>query len=930
MLGPVEAWRDNQPVRLGGPRQRLLLALLLLEPGRPVSSDRLVDELWHGTPPRRADGTLRVYVSRLRAVLGSGALLARPPGYVLDVDPEQVDATRFERLSLEGRDAGARGAAGLATSRLEAGLALWRGPAFADVRDGGVVADEARRLDELRLVSLEERIAAELALGRHAALVAELERLVAEEPLRERFWRHLVVALYHSERQVEALETYRRARRLLSDSFGLDPAVELRALERAILQQELARPVPAVHRHNLPAALTSFVGREGELEDIAQNLRDHRLVTLTGAGGSGKTRLAFEASTRQVGAWTGGVWFVDLAARSDAGTTEAAVARVLGVRERSGVAARVGLVDHLRNQELLLLLDNCEHVAGPVGRLVHEILRAAPAVRVLATSRVTLGVPGEVDVRVDPLPTPTDEATPDEAARFASVRLFLDRARSSQRDLATAEVDMIIVARICRELDGLPLAIELAAARAKALSVADIAARLDDRMRFLRSRRSAAPRHETLQAAIDWSYQLLDVSQRQLFTSLSVFAGGFDLDAVAATCLDGELAPAEELLSSLVDSSLVVAMTGHGTARYRLLETIREYAAHRLDSSARRDDLRRAHAEHFLRVAEGARTDDPAGKLKAFETLDRERDNLHAAVERAIATGSDLALPLTARLRHYWLVRGYLRQGLEWLEQALALPAHGATPLRAIALSGAALLARLLGNFDRAQVLADEGASLGRGVGPPFALAVSLNVLTTLATRAGDFDVARQHCRESAAVARAAGDVRLEALALFVFAEGCLHGRRYADVHETGRRALGLAREARDPEVIAIVLARLGIAAAHERRLEEAREYLTEAMEHARALSFAETGAWCCEGLALVSAELGDVTRAARLLGAGESLRRSGGGVVQPAEAAAREAAVVTIRRTLPADALEAELEAGRSLGLEAAAREAAAVPPVV
>jgi tetratricopeptide (TPR) repeat protein len=247
-----------------------------------------------------------------------------------------------------------------------------------------------------------------------------------------------------------------------------------------------------------------------------------------------------------------------------------------------------------------------------------------------------------------------------------------------------------------------------------------------------------------------------------------------------------------------------------------------------------------------------------------------------------------------------------------------------------MALSGAALLARLLGDFDRAQVLADEGASLGREVGSPVALALSLNVLTTLATRAGDFDVAREHCRESAAVAREAGDVRLEALALFVFAEGCLHGRRYADVRETGRSALGLAREASDPEVIAIVLARLGIAAAHERRLEEARGYLTEAMEHARALGFAETGAWCCEGLALVSAELGDVTRAARLLGAAESLRRSGGGVVQPADAAAREAAVVTIRRTLPADALEAELEAGRSLDLDAAAREAAAVPAVV
>ena len=774
VLGPVEAVRAGQPLRLGGRRQRWLLALLLLEPGRAISSDRLIDELWQDKPPPGAEGTLRVYVSRLRSALGDNALLARPPGYVLEIEDESVDAWRFERLYREGRDALARGAAGLAAGRLGAALALWQGRAFADVRDGGVVADEARRLDELRLVALEERIDAELSLGRHASLVAELERLVAEEPLRERLWRQLVLALYHSERQAEALAAYNRARTLLSEGFGLEPSEELRALERAVLRQELTPASPAVERHNLPAPLTSFVGREHELNDIAELLRGHRLVTLTGVGGAGKTRLALEAATRQIGAWAGGVWLVDLAAHADPGTTPVAVAGVLGVRERPDVSALDGLVEHLRDEELLILLDNCEHLASACGELVHEVLRASPSVRVLATSRIPLGAPGEVDYAVDPLPTPTDDLAADEVARFASVRLFLERGRALRRDLAATATDMTTVARICRELDGLPLAIELAAARAKALSVDDIADRLDDRFRLPPLVAPAGGRHATRRSGRR-STGATSCSRR---TSVSCWrispSSREDSRSTRSprSAPDGDVDQAEELVSRLVESSLVVARTLNGATRYRLLETIREYAADRLDSPSRRGELHRSHAEHFLEVAKHARTDDPVSKLEALEILDRERDNLHAAMRWTLAARSDLRRAVGGRPRRYWLIRGYRRQGLEWLEQALALPTSAPSPARASALGGAALLARLLGDFTRAEPLAYEGVALGRAVGPPFALAVSLNVLTTLAARAGDFERARSHCDESVAVARAAGDVRLEALALFISRRG--------------------------------------------------------------------------------------------------------------------------------------------------------------
>ena len=308
--------------------------------------------------------------------------------------PRRLDVRRFERLLAEGHEALARGAAGLAADRLGAALALWRGPALADVRDSGVLALEARRLDELRLVCVEDRIEADLSLGRHAALVPELERLVSEEPLRERLWRQLVMALYRSEREPDALAAYRQARTFLSDELGLEPSEELRALERAVLRHEIARPPPALERHNLPARLTSFIGREQALAELEDVLRDHRLVTLTGVGGAGKTRLALEAAARQVGSWTDGVWLVDMTACSDHSLVPTVVAHVLGVAEQPDVSALDGLLDHLRTKELLLVVDNCEHLAEACGELAHEVLRACSHVRVLGDEPNRARCPG--------------------------------------------------------------------------------------------------------------------------------------------------------------------------------------------------------------------------------------------------------------------------------------------------------------------------------------------------------------------------------------------------------------------------------------------------------------------------------------------------------------------------------------------------------
>ncbi|MET7819236.1 BTAD domain-containing putative transcriptional regulator [Micromonospora zamorensis] len=658
ILGPTQVvLADGREVPVGGPRLRALLALLLLDAGRVVSAERLIDGLYGEHPPRGAANALQSQVSRLRQALPAGhdPVEFHPAGYRLAVDPDDVDAYRFERLAEAGRRALADGDWPRAAAVLREALELWRGPALADAVGAAGAPAQAARLDELRLAAIEDRVEADLALGAQSALIAELRELVVAHPLRERSRGQLMRALAALGRPAEALAEFEDARHTLADQLGVDPSAELAAVHLAVLRGEEREAAEQA----LPSQLTTFVGREEELRRVGELLGQRRLVTLTGPGGAGKTRLAIEAAGRV----DGDVRFVELAGLADGSDVPQAVLSALGLRDAGlrapaepGRQSTDRLVEALAERRLLLVLDNCEHVIADVARLAARLLSACPALRVLATSREPLGLAGEALCPLSGLTLPPPDASTENADDYAAVSLFVQRAADVAPDFTVTQANVDVVLRICRTLDGLPLAIELAAARLRALPVAEVAARLDDRFRLLSmGSRAASPRHRTLRAVVEWSWDLLDDAERTLARRLTVFAGGATLEAAGRV---SGLPAAEfvDALSGLADKSFV-ELTG---GRYRMLETVRAFCAERLAEAGEADQLRRAHTAYFLEFAWTASDHlRRAEQLHWLRRLDAERDNLHAALRRATAAGdAPDAAGLVAALSFYWWLRG--------------------------------------------------------------------------------------------------------------------------------------------------------------------------------------------------------------------------------------------------------------------------------
>ncbi|MCF6474398.1 AfsR/SARP family transcriptional regulator [Nonomuraea sp. MG754425] len=678
ILGPTHVLEDDgEPVILGGPRVRALLTLLALHAGRVVGADQLVAGMYGPRPPEGVANALQSQVSRLRRALGRDLVEFHPAGYRLVADPRDVDARRFELLTSDGRQALAAGEPERAAALLREALELWRGAALADVPH----AEAARAaLEELRLAATEDRVRADLDLGRHRELVAELSQLAAAHPLRERLRALLMRALYGSGRQAEALTVFEETRQLLDDELGVGPGAELAAAHLAVLRADPAlgtagsappaRPARpgrpeqpagpegagrrASARQGLRAQLTSFVGRSDELTQVGARLRDSRLVTLIGPGGAGKTRLAIEMAAGEAG----DVCFVPLAPVSGGDGVPPAVLAALGIHdarlhtpERPSVNPVTRLLAALAERELLLVLDNCEHLVAATAELADHLLAACPGLRVLVTGREALGITGESILPVAPLRLPPPEA--DNPLDYPAVRLFADRAAAVRPGFVVDAGNAAHVTRICWALDGLPLAIELAAARLRTMSVADVAARLDDRFRLLiRGSRTALPRHQTLRAVVAWSWDLLDESEQRMARRLSVFVAGARPEAAERVC-----GLPEEVLFSLAEKSLVEFVDG----RFRMLETIRAFCVERLEESGEDDTVRDAHARYYLDLLTTA---DPrlrtGEQMRWLARLDEESGDLDAALRWATGSGRlELGLRLLAHSACYRWMRGH-------------------------------------------------------------------------------------------------------------------------------------------------------------------------------------------------------------------------------------------------------------------------------
>ena len=929
VLGPVEALRDGLALPVGGPRQRALLALLALEPGRPVAHGRLVDELWAGEPPEGAEITLRSYVSRLRATLGPEApITSASASYTLEVDAQTIDARRFERMVRDAETALARrnprGARDLAT----AGLALWRGSAYGDHGSDGALRIDADRLQALRLRATELRLEASLALGENAELVDELEALVREHPYMERFWQQLMLALYRADRQADALAAYHRARLALDEQLGIEPGAALQELEAAILRHDVPPAEPPPDRNTLPAPISTFIGRGDELAAVGRLVRDHRLVTLTGIGGVGKTRLGIEAARAVAEESRDGAWFVDLAPLADPAMVATHVASAIGLREAAGTEPIERLAAHVRDQAGLLLLDNCEHLHAEVARLAHRLLASSPALRILATSREVLGVPGEAEYQVPPLSLPASTDSSDAIRDSEAVRLFVARAREARPGLADDDATLATIARICAELEGLPLALELAAARARVLSATEIGSRLHDRFRFLVSwSRLATARHRTLLEAMDWSYGLLDPDAQRLLAEVSVFAGGFTLEAVASVATGPAAEHALELIERLVEASLVNVDQSADPTRYRLLETVRQYGAGHLESSGMTGELRDRHARYFARLAAAAR--DPirsAGvQTEWMARLDQDRDNVRAALTSSLERGAgERALQIAEAVWYYFWVRGQSREGRAWLERSLEDAAAADPTLRATALLGLGGLAWALGDFDVAEPAAAEAARLLDELGDALQAGKAQNTLGLLA--AGRGDPGRARGLYLAALERyGTVDADLQSLRRSTAIVVDNLGTAHYDLHEfdEARRRYEEARsinlELGDPEGVAMNDLHLALVDIEARDWSDARDRIASALDLYRRVEFLHYASECLEVAATVANGLGEPREAAFALGAATQLRaRVGNPPVPLAERMRRQAEAVS-RAALSDRAFdEAEAE-GREATVDAA-----------
>lgn len=784
VLGPPEVHRAGATVAIGSGRQAALLVVLLANAGRVVSIDTLTDALWGDQPPRQPRNAIQTHVARLRELLGDDAgLHTRHPGYVLDVVPDDLDAERFDRLldeAIRHRDD-----PGAARTRLDEALALWRGAAFDGFEEA--VADEARRLDERWLVAIEERAAAHLALGLAHEVVSELEAIASRHPFRDRLVELRIRALAATDRTADALEALRAYRTTLVEEAGLDLSTRLRELEGQLLRDELPDPTdrsvtedPATQRMpaaspapsrpsttpSIPTSVTSLVGRGALVAEVLALIGSRRMITLTGPGGVGKSRVAAEVA-RQRHLDGDDVAWVELASVTDPNTIEHVIGQQVGADLGAAPGSpRDRLIETLTDRGVLLVLDNAEHLLDAVAELVDELHRGCPAVRVLATSRERLSIEGERIVAVLPLPAEPERS---DGGLGDAVELFLERAAGSHPGPIPQEQVRRVV-RICEELDGLPLAIELAAARSNVLTLDDLftALREDAAVVVVGRRRGGPERHRDLWAVVDWSYRLLHDTEQRLFERLGVFAGSFTGEQAHAVCAAELQDPGATLaqIGTLVEASLLVRANPDpdgSSARYRLLRPLRSFARQRLADRGEREELTRRHTEVLTSWAEDAA--GPPLTAASHRHLEAALDDLREVRRRAVLAGDVTTLGrLVAALYRF----DYWRAGAEllgWGEDALSFEGVDQLPTAPQVYAAAAAAAWRRGDLAEARSRATRGTVLGHGPDDA-ARAPAFEALGDVASFEGRLDEAREAFLEEARLARLVRDPDGEVLGL--------------------------------------------------------------------------------------------------------------------------------------------------------------------
>jgi predicted ATPase/DNA-binding SARP family transcriptional activator len=815
ILGPVEVLVGGRPIALGPPKQRVVLVELLRR-RRAVPRDALIAALWGDDPPKSAVGSLQVYVHGLRRALGERRIATRGSTYALDLEGAAVDADELARRLDDGRAALAEGRPADAAAAADAALQLWRGAPLADLADHGDVAGFARELEDRRLEAVELRNDAWLALGRHDLVLQQIDREIEAQPYRERLRAHQMLALYREGRQADALAAYRATRERWAEDLGLEPTRALQDLERAMLRQDSSLTAPAARpprRTSLPAPPTPLVGRELEVAAVRALLRTARLVTLIGPGGIGKTRLALAVAAEHADESDHGALFVDLSAVFDPALVLPMVAQALDV-PADAPALRAAVAAALAARPALLVLDNLEQIIDAADD-VAQLLAAVPELRVLATSRAPLRLAAEHEYRVPPLPVPRATAGGAELTQNESVQLFLARARAAGQVLDASDD----VAELCRALDGLPLALELAAARTKLLSPREIRERVAHDAGILATRvRDVPRRHATLADTIAWSLDLLDAPERDAFAKLGVFVGGCTADAASFAGVR------LETLEQLVDHSLLQRVQRAGLPRFTMLQTVRRAALERAGA-----DAHRRHAEWLTSLAESIEADLAGGGDTAarLDELEAELDNLRAALAWAIdADAPGLALRLISASRPLWEIRGRLREGRAWLDQVVRAAGTRHPDLRAKVLGFAGTAALRAGALDEAETRWREMLALFEQLEDAEGIARGLSDLGTAAAARGDWAESRRLLGDAAA--------------------------RF--------------RELDEPKRLAVVLANLGHVAAHDGDVDAAVDVTLEALALQRELGDEQRQAISLNNLASYACDAGELAEADRRL----------------------------------------------------------------